>query len=139
AGSCLIVDDDPEIVRLFTRLVRALRPTWELRTANGGAEAIELLRTWRPGLVLLDLLMPGVDGYAVLQTIQSEERLRDVPVIVVSAKGLVEEHFRATQLTIRAPRGLAAAEIVRCLKLSLDVLTSQPAVGDPAASAIPVG
>lgn len=139
AATCLIVDDDPEIVRLFTRLLGALRPGWEVRTAGGGAEAIALLRAWRPGLVLLDLLMPGVDGYAVLRTIQSEEHLRGVPVIVVSAKGLVEEHLRATQLTIRAPRGLAAAEMVRCLKLSLDVLTSPPAVGDPATSATSVG
>lgn len=137
SGSCLIVDDDPEITRLFRHFIATLRTGWEVRMANGGAEALEVLRTWRPGLILLDLLMPGVDGYRVLQAVQADERLRGIPVIVVSAKGLADERFRATEITIRSSQGIAAGEIVRYLKTGLDALASAAQAAGAASSEVP--
>jgi CheY-like chemotaxis protein len=61
---------------------------YRARTAAGGAEALELLRRERPSAVLLDLMMPPPDGFEVLYRIRKDPLLRDLPVIVVTAKEL---------------------------------------------------
>lgn len=123
AASCLVVDDDPDATRLLGRMIGALRPDCEVRVATGGAEALAVLDTWRPGVILLDLIMPGVDGYAVLQAIQADERLRGTPVIIVSAQSDATERISAKQIALTAPRGVGPAELIRYLKASLDLIT----------------
>ena len=59
--------------------------------AANGSEAIEALERATPGLVLLDLMMPGMDGFEVLERLQGEETWREVPVIIVTAKDLTRE------------------------------------------------
>ena len=82
----LVVEDSPDIRALIRML---LQPAGhEVLTAAGGAEALELLRRERPSAVLLDLMMPPPDGFEVLYRIRQDPLLRDLPVIVVTAKEL---------------------------------------------------
>lgn len=131
ARGCLIVDDEPDVLRLLARMIQPLRPGWEIRVAGGGAEALEMLRSWRPGVILLDLMMPGVDGYAVLQALREDERLREVPVIIVSAQSRDAGRLTARQVAVEMPRGLGATALLQYLKASLDVLTADSPGGDP--------
>ncbi len=142
--SCLVVDDDPDVTRLIARMLRSLRPSWEVRTADGGAAALAVLQDWRPGLVLLDLIMPGVDGQAVLRAMRAEDGLRETPVIIISAVARDEAGPGVTGFTVRAPRGLGVTGLLRYLKASLDALTADsPAAGaradDPAGHGGPAG
>ncbi len=85
-GHVLVVDDDPDVRALLEQeLVSA---GYRARTAAGGAEALELARRERPSAVLLDLMMPPPDGFEVLYRIRQDPLLRDLPVIVVTAKEL---------------------------------------------------
>ena len=85
-----------------------------------------MMRRERPDIVLLDLLMPGVDGYAVLAAMREDERLRDVPVVVVSAKGAEEESVTAPGLEIVRPGGLTIGELMGCVQAAVDNLITLP-------------
>ncbi|MDI7276736.1 MAG: ATP-binding protein, partial [Anaerolineae bacterium] len=115
--SLLIVDDDPEVVRLLTRMVRQAPQPYRVLRAYGGSEALEMLRRHRPGAVVLDLLMPEVDGYRVLEEMRSDDQLRDVPAIVVTAKDPGNEvALTAELLGLTRRDGLAVGEMMRFLQ-----------------------
>ncbi|MDW8100512.1 MAG: ATP-binding protein [Anaerolineae bacterium] len=120
--SLLIVDDDPEVVRLLSRMAHLAPRPFQVMRAYGGAQALTLLRRRRPGAVVLDLLMPEVDGYTVLEHMQADERLREIPVIVVTAKGQEEEVITAGLVGVTRRDGLSVGELMRCLRASLDAL-----------------
>ena len=80
----LCVEDEPEMIDLI-RLILS-RKGFNVRGAAGGVEGIRLIRELRPDLVLLDLMMPDMDGWEVYQQIKADAALRDIPVIVVTAK-----------------------------------------------------
>jgi CheY-like chemotaxis protein len=125
----LIVDDDPEMVRLLARMVQSGRRTrdrYGVRTNTDGREALRAMRERRPDLVLLDLLMPGIDGYGILNEMRVDERLRDVPVVLVTAKG-IDESMVASELRISRAGGLPVGEVIGCLQASLGVLIGTPA------------
>jgi threonine synthase len=87
--SVLIVEDSPDARRLVRRILQA-RGKYQIREATGGREALEMARAAPPDLVILDLMMPEVDGFAVLEALKEEKELADLPVIVVTAKELTE-------------------------------------------------
>ena len=80
------IEDEAEMIDLV-RLILA-RNGYTVMGANGGREGIELIRNELPDLVLLDLMMPDMDGWEVYHQIKSEELTRDIPVIVITAKAL---------------------------------------------------
>lgn len=86
----LVVDDD-DSVREVTQMALELVAKWHVLAADGGAAAIELAREHRPDAVLLDLMMPVVDGRATFQALRADERTRDIPVILLTAKLQVGE------------------------------------------------
>ncbi|WP_328450191.1 ATP-binding response regulator [Amycolatopsis sp. NBC_00438] len=81
--SVLIVDDDADFRVRLARLVHGV--TADVRHAADGREAIEALDEHRPGLIFLDLFMPGMNGKEVLQVLREKPDLRDVPVVVVTS------------------------------------------------------
>ncbi|HEY64886.1 MAG TPA: response regulator [Caldilineae bacterium] len=85
----LYVEDQPEMIDLI-RLALRHRPV-EVMEANSAKEALELMRTRRPDLVLLDLMMPEVDGWAVHREMMADPQLKDVPIIIITARGSLEE------------------------------------------------
>ncbi|MEA3241589.1 MAG: ATP-binding protein, partial [Pseudomonadota bacterium] len=86
SGDVLIVDDEPFAVDLERKIVAEMG--LEVRTAFSGREAIAKLQEKAPGLVVLDLMMPEIDGFQVAEYMKSEGRLRQIPIIVVTAKDL---------------------------------------------------
>ncbi len=89
----LIVDDDPEILNLHTRLLEEHIPSCQIQRASNGREALERMQTNQPALVLLDLAMPELDGMAVLKAMQEDKRLRGIPVIVMTAQQLSQDEM----------------------------------------------
>jgi signal transduction histidine kinase/DNA-binding response OmpR family regulator len=96
-ATVLVIDDDPD-ARQVVRSV--LEESYHVIEAADGAAGLELIRTAHPDLVVLDLMMPVLDGFAVLERIRKEPLLATIPVIIVTAKDL-EAHERAW-LTERA-------------------------------------
>lgn len=89
-----IVDDDPEALALYQRLVSEALPGYPIQTAEDGAVALTLLEEEIPCLVILDLMMPDVDGFTVLEQIRAKTETRHVPVIILSGRLLTAEDVR---------------------------------------------
>src|SRR5262249_25973601 len=84
AGGGLVVDDD-EVVRRVVRQV--LQPLgWQMAEAENGQVAVESLSTTRPDVIILDLMMPKMDGFEFLDELRSRPEWRDIPVVVITAK-----------------------------------------------------
>lgn len=82
-----IVDDNPEVRRLIRRILQS-QGEYTLFEASNGREAIDLIQEKRPNLVILDLMMPEVDGFSVLDAMKAKRETADIPVIIVTAKEL---------------------------------------------------
>ena len=85
--SIAIVDDTPDAVRLIRRILQA-RGDYQIYEASDGRAGLELIRARRPDLVILDLMMPEVDGFAVLDALRADPASQAIPVIVITAKSL---------------------------------------------------
>ena len=81
----LLVDDDPESLQLFSRMLSSAEPSYEVLQATSGQRALGLLRERRPDAMLLDLVMPGMDGFQVLDAKIEDPSIRDIPVVVISS------------------------------------------------------
>ena len=80
----LCVEDEPEMIDLI-RLILGRRG-FEVKGAAGGVEGLKMIRQEPPDLVLLDLMMPDMDGWEVYQQMKADEKTKNIPVIVVTAK-----------------------------------------------------
>jgi threonine synthase len=90
----VVVDDTSEARRLIRRILQS-QGDFEISEATNGREAIELVTRERPDLVILDLMMPEVDGFAVLDALRGAPETANIPVIVATAKELtVDEKSR---------------------------------------------
>jgi DNA-binding response OmpR family regulator len=102
-GLILVADDDPDIVALVSAVLR--RAGFEVVEASDGAEALELLRTRRPQLAVLDISMPKLDGMEVLRFMRAEPESSAVPVVLLSA--------RAQEADVRDGYAQGASKYVR--------------------------
>jgi two-component system response regulator VicR len=82
--SILCIEDEPEMIDLI-RLILGRRG-FEIKGADGGVEGLKMIRQEPPDLILLDLMMPDMDGWEVYQQIKADEKTKNIPVIVVTAK-----------------------------------------------------
>jgi len=88
-----IIEDNPEASLLLRRVLQA-QGEFLVSEAHDGQSGLEMMRAEPPDLVLLDLMMPGLDGFGVIEELKKDERLKDVPVIVVTARDLTVHERR---------------------------------------------
>lgn len=98
----LLVDDDQSILDIHTRMIHSHLPECHVVHAHHGREALQVLEHLRPDLILLDLIMPELDGFGVLKALQERDATRGIPVIILTAKSLSEEDMQ------RMSQGVAA-------------------------------
>lgn len=96
ARSVLLVDDEPNIALSLEFLMR--RDGYEVRTASDGDAALQCVREKKPDIVLLDVMMPGRDGYDVCQTLRADPDCADIKIVVLTAKGGAIEGEKALAL-----------------------------------------
>lgn len=88
----LIVDDEPFILKSIQYVLN--REGFETHCATNGAEALELLQNIKPRLMFLDVMMPKINGYEVCTAIKSDPQLKDIYVIMLTAKGQEQDRLR---------------------------------------------
>jgi len=81
--SILAVDDIPLNLLLVTKMLS--RFNFKLRTASGGQQALDAVAEEKPDLILLDLMMPGIDGFEVIRRLRSNEATADIRIVILSA------------------------------------------------------
>lgn len=88
-GSALVVEDDPDTRELLRRMLE--KDTWSVIEAANGREALELVAQVNPKLILLDLMMPEMDGFEFLDELRRHPEWQSIPVVIVTARDLSEE------------------------------------------------
>ncbi|MCA1827348.1 MAG: response regulator [Myxococcales bacterium] len=114
----LLLVDDSEAVLAFERA--ALSRHYDIRTATNGSEALEKLAQEEPAAVLLDLSMPEMDGDEVLSRMQADERLRRVPVIVISSETQRAQDCLAGGAKAFMPKPIRAPELLSLVGRVID-------------------
>ena len=124
-GRVLVVDDEEDSLHLLAEMVRFCDPRIEVIEASGGYDALEAMRHRSPELVLLDIVMPGVDGWQVLTAKGQEENLRRIPVVLVTAQDPQNQPLSSEYLVASLGAGLPFGKIMDCCE-SLWKLLTQP-------------
>jgi len=123
----LVVDDDPGILDMHTRLIQ--QTGRQVLNAHNGREALNLIEQKIPDLILLDLMMPEMDGFAVLDELRARESTRDIPVIILSARILTDEDLERCNRGVAAILGKGLFTGAETLGHIEAALTRQPALG----------
>lgn len=89
AKKILVVDDEPSIVSLLKSRLEASQ--YEVITAKDGQEAIEKTSQEKPDLIILDIMLPKIDGYMVASMLKSDEKTRDIPIVMLTARNLAQD------------------------------------------------
>jgi CheY-like chemotaxis protein/anti-sigma regulatory factor (Ser/Thr protein kinase) len=90
-AAILLVDDDPRTLELLEQILRSAG--YETQSVQSGARALEVLSSKLVSAVLLDLLMPGMDGFEVIRHVREQETLKELPILVMTAKTLAQEEI----------------------------------------------
>jgi CheY-like chemotaxis protein len=126
----LVVDDEPEILQLFARMLSMTWPECQILQAMNGRRALQLLRSRKPDIILLDLIMPGMDGYQMLHEKSLDESIRDIPVIVITSKTPSGETIISDALTITRGDGLSLNELLVSIQNVSKILVPSTRITD---------
>lgn len=91
----MLVDDEPDLVQIV--LVRLKAAGYEVSIAYDGQEALEKVRKAQPDLMILDLMLPKLDGYKVCRLLKFDEKTRAMPILIFTARAQVEDVTLATE------------------------------------------
>lgn len=89
--SILLIDDSPADIQLLSEL---LKPSYKVRAAKTPTRALEILDKVQPDLIILDVLMPGMDGYELCARIKQDDHTKSIPVLFVTGNVTDEEKHR---------------------------------------------
>ena len=134
----LIVEDDPDLLQLYLRTLAASPAGYKVMRAENGQEALEMTRNNRPDLVILDLILPEMNGYEFLREKRTEIEIRDIPVMIVSSTDPVSEARTAETLLLHRRGGLGVQELTELSRaLSLILSPAGPLAGPAQPEAAP--
>lgn len=112
----LIVEDEPNIVESLSYILR--RADFDVAIVANGLEALERLRRTKFSAVILDVMMPGMNGFDVLREVRADRKLSDLPVIILTAKGQSRDRQTASEAgaTEFITKPFSNADIIACLR-----------------------
>lgn len=90
-GNILVVDDEERVALSIERSLR--REEYQVRVANNGGDALKIARREKPDLIILDIIMPGMDGLQVCRELRADPTLKSVPILFLTARGRVEDRI----------------------------------------------
>jgi len=114
--SVLVVDDEPGMLELHARIVKNELPGYRVLLANNGRQALDLIYQEHPALVMLDLMMPELDGFAVLEQMRKTELTRTIPVVVITGQVLKQEDMRRLNSGVTSVLGKGMFSVDEILK-----------------------
>ena len=111
----LLIEDEPNIIEAVSFLLS--RDGWSVSTHSNGHDAADVIRAKQPDVLVLDVMLPGRSGFDILEDIRNEGACRDVPVLMLTARGQTKDRERAERLgaTRFMTKPFSNAEIIETL------------------------
>ena len=122
-GTILVVDDEPEALQLFHRLFVSLDRGYRVLLAPNGQEALAVLREQRPDIVFLDLVMPEMDGFRLLELRSHDPALHQIPVVLISALDPAGQPIVSDTLAVTHGNGLSVPQLLACIEAVSGILS----------------
>lgn len=91
----LLVDDEPDILFVISRILE--KDGYKVISAESGEECLEKLKNTNPDLILLDVMMPGLDGWETCSRIKSDKKKSNIPIVMLTAKTSTEDKIKALE------------------------------------------
>jgi signal transduction histidine kinase/CheY-like chemotaxis protein len=132
----LIVDDEPEALQLFRRMILSEDPAIRVITAANGKQALLILLKEPIDLILLDLVMPEMDGIELLKAMSQDAKLKSTPVVVISASDQPQHFLLTEELAIARPGGFTTSQILETIRAVSQILGTPGQSGDAAMPAV---
>lgn len=113
----MLVDDEPDI--LFVEKIILEKAGYEIIEANSGEECLEKLKTEKPDMILLDVMMPGINGWETCKRIKENESTKDIPVIMVTVKSSDEDmtkSFKYSQSDGHVSKPIIKEKLIQTIK-----------------------
>jgi len=136
-GTILIVDDEPDALHLFGRIIASFDDDYRVLLARDGQEAMDILDECRPDLILLDLVMPNMDGFQFLNKRQQDPRLQEIPVLVISARDPSGGPIVSKGIAITRKGGFSTQELLAHVRSVLKSDSSASSTGQASAEGPP--
>jgi CheY-like chemotaxis protein len=108
--SVLVVDDDPDVRRLFKRMLLTYGGITSVETAANGSEALEVAADQQPGLVLLDVMLPDMSGWQILERMRQDPRTGNIPVVFISACDPMDETVSSNTAFVLSQQGMTPSQ-----------------------------
>lgn len=129
-GTLLIVDDEPDALQLFGRMLSTGRLKYHIRLARDGQEALAILHESHPDAILLDLVMPNMDGFQLLEARSQDPELKAIPVVVISARDLAGKPVVSNAIVVAQHGGFSMRQLLACIQVISRALSASGPSGD---------
>jgi CheY-like chemotaxis protein len=118
----LVVDDEEDELQLFTRMLTAHEPHYSILQVTSGQRALSMLRSRQPDVMLLDLMMPGMNGFQVLAEKANDPLIAAIPTIIISSRDPVGDPLLGNSLTVTQNAGLSQRHLIACIQALSGIL-----------------
>jgi len=124
-ATILIVDDEPDALRLFRRMLASAGRNYRVLRASSAGQARRIMAHTKPDVVLSDLVMPEQDGYQLIAEIKADPALRDIPIIVTSARDPSSQPIVSKSLAVARADGIAVSQLLAAIDALVKTLSAQ--------------
>jgi DNA-binding response OmpR family regulator len=123
----MVVDDDPDTLAILVRYIR--REGFTVVEASSGTECLRLAKQHSPDVILLDLMMPEMDGFAVCRVLRADPSTAEIPVIMLTARDDVEARAQGMELGVSdfIAKPIVRRELTKRIHAQLDMLAADRA------------
>jgi len=137
--SVLIVDDEPDALRLFRRMLASTECEYRVLYATNGRQALDILHDERAGAILLDLIMPEMDGFEMLARKNEDPTLCAIPVVAISARDPAGYPIVSNALSVTCRGGLSVSHLLGCIQAITQILSTTAQAAGPMLRETPRG
>jgi CheY-like chemotaxis protein len=132
-GVVLIADDEPDALQLFGRMLQTAGRDYRVLLARDGLEALAILREQRVDVILLDLVMPVMDGFELLAQLHDDPALSGIPVIIISARDPLGQPIVSSALAVTQAGGFSAAQLLATVQFVTNSFSATAQTAAPTA------
>ncbi len=122
----LVVDDEPDVLRLFRRMLASAGRDYRVLRATNARQARRILREQRPDVILTDLIMPEMDGFQLIAEMRGDPGLRDIPIVVTSARDPSGQPIVSKSLAVVRGEGITVPQLLAAIETLVKTLSAQP-------------